>query len=300
MKNIFIYIMLAVLGLNMTSCSDDNPSDPTMFPVEEKAKDALEQWLEANYTIPYNIDFKYKMEDIEADYKYTLTPADSAKSAKLAIIVKYLWLDAYSEVIGPDFVKTNVPRVIHLIGSPAYNSEGTFVLGTAEGGLKVTLYMVNSLTDEMLEDYATLNDYYFHTMHHEFTHILNQKTAYDTSFDQITESGYRSGDWYNVSDHQAHIQGFVTPYAMSEGREDFAEMLACYVTMSAEDWAAIIKDAGDTKLDNNITAAQAIEQKLDIVRNYMQDTWNLDIDELRYAVLHRAKDLKKLDLDHLN
>lgn len=300
MKNIFIYIMLAILGLNMTSCSDDNPSDPTMFPVEEKAKDALEQWLEANYTIPYNISFKYKMEDIEADNKYTLTPADSSKSAKLAIIVKYLWLDAYSEVVGPDFVKTNVPRVIHLIGSPAYNSEGTFVLGTAEGGLKVTLYMVNSLTDEMLEDYATLNDYYFHTMHHEFTHILNQKTAYDTSFDQITESGYRSGDWYSVSDHQAHIQGFVTPYAMSEGREDFAEMLACYVTMSAEDWAAIIKDAGDTKLDNNITAAQAIEQKLDIVRNYMQDTWNLDIDELRYAVLHRAKDLKKLDLDHLN
>jgi len=300
MKNIFIYIMLAILSLNMASCSDDNPSAPTIFPVEEKTKDALEQWLEANYTIPYNIDFKYKMEDIEADHTYILTPADSAKAAKLAIIVKYLWLDAYSEVVGPDFVKTNVPRVIHLVGSPAYNSEGTFVLGTAEGGLKVTLYMVNSLTDEMLEDYSTLNDYYFHTMHHEFTHILNQKTAYDTSFDQITESGYRSGDWYTVSDHQAHIQGFVTPYAMSEGREDFAEMLACYVTMSAEDWAAIIKDAGDAKLDNNITAAQAIEQKLDIVRNYMQDTWNLDIDELRYAVLHRAKDLKNLDLNHLN
>jgi hypothetical protein len=26
------------------------------------------------------------------------------------------------------------------------------VLGTAEGGLKVTLYMVNSLTDEMLKE----------------------------------------------------------------------------------------------------------------------------------------------------
>lgn len=36
------------------------------------------------------------MEDIESDYTYTLTPADSAKSAKLAIIIKYLWLDSYA------------------------------------------------------------------------------------------------------------------------------------------------------------------------------------------------------------
>ena len=63
-----------------------------------------------------------------------------------------------------------------MIGSAAYNSgDGTMVLGTAEGGLVITLYMVNRLTDATLRDYATLNEYYFHTMHHEFTHILNQK-----------------------------------------------------------------------------------------------------------------------------
>lgn len=137
-------------------------------------------------------------------------------------------------------------------------------------------------------------------MHHEFTHILNQKTPYDTSFDQITESGYKSGDWYNVTDHNAHIAGFVTPYAMSEGKEDFAEMMAGYVTMSAKDWEAILEDAGDTKLSDNLTARQAIEQKLQIVRNYMQTSWGFDIDDLRYAVLHRSAELGKLDLNHLN
>ena len=220
-------LMLAlVMGLGFVSCSDNDPDDPTIFPVTTPQRDSLDLWLQKNYTSPYNIDFKYKMEDIESDYQYTLTPADSAKSAKLAIIIKYLWLDSYTEVLGPDFVKHNVPRVIHLIGSPAYNSNGTVVLGTAEGGLKVTLYQVNSLTDAMLESYASMTEYYFHTMHHEFTHILNQKKPYDTSYNKITESGYVSGNWYQVQDSVAHGKGFVTPYAMSEGLEDFAEMLS--------------------------------------------------------------------------
>ena len=71
-----------------------------------------------------------------------------------AIIVKYLWFDAYNEVAGQDFIKTNVPRVITLIGSPAYENTGTMVLGTAEGGYKVTLYMVNNLDDATLKDYG--------------------------------------------------------------------------------------------------------------------------------------------------
>ena len=52
------------------------------------------------------------MEDIYSDMKYHLVPADSAKSAKLAIIAKYLWFDAYAECVGSDFVKENVLRLI--------------------------------------------------------------------------------------------------------------------------------------------------------------------------------------------
>ena len=300
MKKYLLMMIAAMVSFAFASCSEDELNDKSIFSGEAVERDLLDQWLYENYTLPYSISFKYKMEDIETNYQYNLIPADSAKSAKIAKIVKFLWMDAYAETVGTDFVKSNCPRIILLVGSRAYNSDGTFVMGTAEGGYKVTLYMVNELTDEVLGDYATLNDYYFHTMHHEFTHILNQKTPYDTSFDQITESGYKSGDWYNVTDHNAHIAGFVTPYAMSEGREDFAEMMACYVTMTAKDWEAILEDAGDTKLSESLTARQAIEQKLQIVRNYMQSSWGLDIDDLRYAVLHRASDLKKLDLNHLN
>ena len=294
--NIYMLMLALVMGLGFVACSDNDPDGPTIFPVTSPERDQLDMWLQKNYTSPYNIDFKYKMEDIESDYQYTLTPADSAKSAKLAIIIKYLWLDSYAEVLGPDFVKHNVTENINLVGSPAYNSNGTIVLGTAEGGLKVTLYQVNSLTDAMLESYASMTEYYFHTMHHEFTHILNQKKPYDTSYNKITESGYVSGNWYQVQDSVAHGKGFVTPYAMSEGLEDFAEMLSTYITYIPEQWQAILDDAQKVGGDE---AVAALNQKLNIVRNYMLDSWDVDIDVLRAAILRRGKELSSLDLEHL-
>lgn len=300
MKKYIYTIMLGLtVCLGLGSCSDDNPDNPTNFPVTEVERDAFDKWLLKNFTMPYNVDFKYKMQDIESDMTKNLVPADSAKSTKLAIIIKYLWFDAYAEAIGPSFIKENVPRVIHLIGSPAFNSNGTIVLGTAEGGQKVTLYMVNSLTDDKLKNYAYLNNYYFHTMHHEFTHILNQKMPYDKNFEQITASGYISGDWSSIEDEDAMKKGFVTAYAMSEGKEDFAEMLATYVTSSTSEWETILATAGSAQVSSNLTARQAIEQKLSFVRDYMTKSWGLDIDKLRDAVLHRGNELSALDLNHL-
>ena len=297
MKRYILMIMMVLgAGMALVSCSSNDPDSATIFPTDSPERDAFDLWLQKNYTSPYNIDFKYKMEDIESDYSYTLVPADSAKSAKLAILVKYLWLDSYAEVMGQDFVKSYVPRVIHLVGSPAYNSNGTMVLGTAEGGLKVTLYIVNSLTNSVLTNYNTMTTYYFHTMHHEFTHILNQKKPYDTSYNKITESGYVSGNWYQVDDSEAHGKGFVTPYSMSEGTEDFAEMLSSYITKSEAQWQAIMDDA---EQNGGTTAVEALEQKLTMVRNYMSESWNCDIDVLRDAILRRGSEMQSLDLEHL-
>ena len=284
--------MVAVMSLGFVSCSDDDPDGATIFPTDATDRDNLDQWLLTNYTYPYNVDFQYKWQKIESDMKYNLVPADSAKSAKLAIIVKYLWFDAYNEVAGQDFIKTNVPRVITLIGSPAYENTGTMVLGTAEGGYKVTLYMVNNLDDATLKDYDALTTYYFTTMHHEFTHILNQKKPYNTDFDRISEADYVSGDWYQVPNATALKKGFVRNYAMVECREDFAETMAQYVTCTGDAWAAKLKAAGTQ-------GAAIINQKLEMIRNYMKDSWNLDIDELHKAVQHRGREMSSLDLEHL-
>lgn len=293
MKKIYLFILTAVVAMGLASCSNDDPDGEEIFPTTSPIRDNFALWLQKNFTAPYNVDVKYKMEDIYSDMSYNLIPADSAKSAKLMILAKYLWFDAYSEAMGPTFVKQNVPRVIHLIGSPAYNSgEGTMVLGTAEGGYVITLYMVNELSDRMLHDYATMNEYYFHTMHHEFTHILNQKKNYSDSYQLITEDGYVSGDWYWISATTAHQAGFVTPYAMSQPGEDFAEMMSVYVTDSPEQWNAIIKDAG-------AKGGELINKKLTMVRSYMKDSWGLDMDKMRDIVQRRASEISALDLTTL-
>ena len=292
-----IYLALLIMTMGLVACSeDDKISSTTIFPTTPPERDAFDIWLQKNYTATYNIDVKYKMEDIESDMTYQLVPADSSKSAKIAILIKYLWFDAYNEAVGQNFVKANVPRIIHFIGSSAYNSNGTETVGTAEGGLKVTLYKINDIDESRIQTdayYHRLNEYYFHTMHHEFTHILHQKVPYDTNFKLISEANYRSTDWYLYSTAQAQRLGFITNYAMSQPDEDFADLMSTYITSSKSEWESDMATAGTS-------GADIINQKLEILRKYMQESWGLDIDLLRDIIQRRASEMKTLDLEHLN
>ncbi len=295
MKKIYFILLAAVAALGFTACSDgDQPSGDSIFVNDSAAPDAFEQWLLENFTYPYNVEVLYRMKDTEIDHTYTLTPADSAKCAKLAMIVKYLWYDAYAEVAGPDFVKANTPRVLQFIGSLAINNNGTVVMGTAEGGYKITLYNVNNLgTEFALDDYDALNEWYFTTLHHEFQHILNQKKPYDTSFDLISEGLYVSGDWYMYNtESDALPNGFIRNYAMVEPKEDYAELYSQYLTNNDELWASKMEYAGET-------GQAIIEQKLAHIRSYMAQNWNIDLEEMRAVVQRRAREYKKLDFEHL-
>jgi hypothetical protein len=64
----------------------------------------------------------------------------------------------------------------------------------------------------------------------------------------------------------------------------------------SEQWQAILDDAQKVGGDE---AVSALNQKLNIVRNYMLDSWDVDIDVLRAAILRRGKELSSLDLEHL-
>ena len=157
-----------------------------------------------------------------------------------------------------------------MVGSPAYEETGSVVLGQAEGGLKITLYMVNYFT----LDAATLNSLYFETMHHEFVHILHQTKNYDTEFQRISEGNYVDNDWYLSDDEEAQAKGFVNAYASSQPDEDFAETIAIYVSIKPTEWKELLSKAGEN-------GASLIVRKLNMARQYMSETWNINLDELR-------------------
>lgn len=200
-------------------------------------------WLINNYVYPYNIKVKYRLDDTETDVKYDLVPAEYDRSVALMKIVKHVWLEAYDEVWGIDCTRTYVPKLIQLIGNVAYTESG-MILGTAEGGMKVTLFRVNAINPLSI-NVKELNDFYFKTMHHEFVHILNQTKAYDPAFERITESDYVGTNWYQVSTFEAWEKGFVSPYAMDRATEDFAEVMSIFVTTAPISWEAMMLQAGN-------------------------------------------------------
>ena len=305
MNKIKLLTLLAVLSL-CTACDDYEWTD-TIFKDEASTLDSeFDKWLKANYMDPYNIAFNYLYNDKLTNNSYNVVPASIANSKAMAIMIKHVWLDAYVEVAGERFVKENTFREFQLIGSGQYSSGGSneVTLGYAENGIRVNLFRINELdTDDIfvnqdepfrdrMKTPMDLNYWYFHTMHHEFCHILTQKKNYSTDFQTISAGQYHSVDWINVKDVEAGAEGFVTGYASSEYNEDFAEVYADYVTLSDEGWNAVLTNAGQK-------GSAIILQKLDIVKSYFQDTWGVDLDVLRQVVLRRSAEASSLDLKNL-
>lgn len=291
MKKYIKYILFAALGLIVVACNEDEIEDTSIFDTNAPERNSFDEWLLDNYVSPYNIDFKYKWEDIETNMSYDLVPAGYSESITLAKVVKYVWLEAYDEIAGINFMRTYVPKQILVIGSAAYNADTqSTVLGTAEGGLKVILYNVNNINN-YVDDVELLNKYYFHTMHHEFAHILHQAKNYDPDFEKITEADYIGSEWTEKTDTAANKLGFVTAYAMDQPDEDFVEIIACRVTNDQAWWDKMLEGAGKE-------GAEKITQKFDIVNNYLRN-WGIDIDRLRSVVLRRSNEVKDLDLTAL-
>lgn len=239
-KLIYSAVSAVILGGALSSCSDDELNPESIFDTTEDALDPnsytypFDKWIKENYSDVYNMEFRYKMQHIGTDMDYNLVPARYDKAVDLALLTKYLWFDVYGDLVGPDFLKQYGPKIIHLIGSPAFNpANHTEILGLAEGGLKVSLFKVNELD---VDNPALLNEHYFKTMHHEFAHILHQTKTYPKEFDLINASHYEPNNWQDRNGAVVNSLGFTTTYASSQAREDFAETCANYITRTDDQW----------------------------------------------------------------
>ena len=264
--HVLLFAFLAYAGINaVVSCSEDDLG-PTIFPAEDKPLDRtlgtfpLDTFVKKHMLERYNMKYIYRMEDVGADMQKNLVPARYEKSLELAILTKYLWLDVYDKLAGEKevFLKKYAPRIIHVIGSPAYNEDGSRTVGVAEGGVKITLMEANKLNVNEIEGSNGLNNLFFHTMHHEFAHILDQTYQRPTEFDLLSQTLY-DGAWNDKHDSVQASLGFVTPYGSSANREDWVEVLSCYVTYTQERWDQLLQSAAfdwedvemtDTKYDS--------------------------------------------------
>lgn len=288
-NTLFLLTLLFCIG-GFSACSEEDLNPNSIFDdTIANEKNELDIWLDENYLYPYNVDFKYRMDDVESDLNYNLIPIDYEMAKQMARAVKYLWFEAYDEVGGINFTRQYAPKMIHVLGSWQYNSNGTITLGYAEGGLKVTLVGGNWLNPK---DVDAMNEDYFKTMRHEFAHILHQTIDYPVEYNTLSEGHYSPSGWANRTDTEVAPFGFVTAYAGSEPGEDIAEVTASYLTFSDEQWATIQRNAGEE-------GWAIIQEKIDIMKTYMQKSFNIDMDHLREIIDRRSEEIQDLDLTEL-
>jgi substrate import-associated zinc metallohydrolase lipoprotein len=299
--------LVALAAMTLASCTADDPDEGKsviVTPNEEQTD--FDKWLEANFAVPYNIDFKYRYKETESDYDYYTVPARYEDAVKMAHLVKYLCVETYDEVAGTDFTRRYFPKMFFLIGEWEYRNNGTYILGTAEGGRKILLAGLNYLTENIEKGPEYMNFYYFKTIHHEFTHIMNQTKIIPADF-QLVSGKYYLGDMWSEEpyDKEYPQRGFISAYAQNSYEEDFAEMLSEYITHDAETWINYLKDADKAAVEKpaktdgeTIKPSEVLNTKLDIVRRYMKESFNIDIDVLRETVQRRQADIVsgKVDL----
>jgi substrate import-associated zinc metallohydrolase lipoprotein len=193
-----------------------------------------------------------------------------------------LFYDVYTKFAGDDFMKKYGPRIFHFIGSSGYSpTTGTEVLGTASGGVKITLYNVNEMKPYSAgvtysgADVSVLNERYFHTMHHEFSHILHQTKSYPVTFGQVTSGSYDPINWQDRDSVWTHQNGYVTHYASSATYEDFVETLSCIITDTKHRWMnRIINAAAMGVRQGDKEDILELIDSLDIVLDAPKSHWN--------------------------
>lgn len=252
----FVFLCLLTPLPLFTSCNSDDDFDDSIFDTDIPVVDnslataPFDQWLYENFVVPYNTEIQYRFNFPASNLSFQLTPADYKKSQLLAHYIKYLFYDVYNLYGGDDFMKKYGPRIFHFIGSAAYApTTGTETLGYASAGVKITLINVNNMklwtpeSEYTSSDMELLNKDQFHTMHHEFSHILHQTKSYPVTFGQVTPGSYDPITWQERDSVESHSLGYVTQYGSSASYEDFVETLSCTITDTDTRWMNTIIDA---------------------------------------------------------
>ncbi len=282
-KNILSLFIIGLGSLLLLSACDKDKLEPREPYHTIVSNTAFDQWLKQNYVMPYNIDYKYNTEDSERNHEYVMPPAKLEKAMKMARLIHYAWLGTYDEVCGKNFLRHLAPRVITTYGAWAWQRDGkSRVLATAEGGIKVELYGLNSLHMSSVD---FLNKNYFHTVHHEFTHILHQNKKAPVEFNTISAEGYSPTAWQNRDEIEEYASlGFVSAYAAKNTEEDLTEVTASYITFTKAEWEELFKAAGEE-------GSAKIIKKIDIMKRYMKSTWNIDMDVLKEVAIRRTQEI---------
>lgn len=276
MNMTYIRLFLLLFAVNLlTACEKEDEADTPLPDLggETWAKGPLDDWLHENFVVPFNIEVKYRFDRYEVALNKVLAPVREDKVIPVMETIRKTWIEPYEKEAGDAFIKRLAPKQFVLIGSAEYNSNGTITLGTAEGGRKVVLFVVNDFDPKLESEVKQM----LHTIHHEFAHILHQTIMYPEEYKRITP-GY-TASWNDFSLADARSRGFITEYARSSPDEDFVEMISIMLIEGEDGFDEIVESVP-------APAQESLRQKEQLVVRYFKEAWNIHF----YRLQERSQD----------
>jgi substrate import-associated zinc metallohydrolase lipoprotein len=238
-------------------------------PDETATNTALDQWLKTTFLDEYNIDVIYHYHRYYHESDRNVSPPKVETVQPMMTTVLDGYIKPYREVAGVTFIKTNAPREFVLYGSTSYDAQNIGYAGTASGGVRVNLFGLNNFS--LSPGFVTSR---LNVIHHEFTHILNQRYLMPPEFKLITNSSYKA-TWTSTPLDTAHKYGYVSSYASQNPTEDFAEM-TCTMLVKGQPWFD-----NWVKTTTSATGQAALRAKESSVVNYFGSSLNVDFRALQ-------------------
>lgn len=297
MKALKLFLLISIIAATLSSCKkeDFNPADAQNINGlggDTWAKGPIDKWIYDTLTVPYNIAIKYKWDQFEdaADITKILVPPKEEYIIPILSSVRKVWINTYIAEANESFFKRLAPKFFYMIGSPAIEESGALKLGVAEGGRKIILLAINYTKVKGMPGYNLADSFWikqmFHTIHHEFGHILHQNVIYPQDFKNLNPSLITTR-WTDYSDRQALRDGFISAYAMNNIDDDFVETISIMLVDGKAGFERMIASIPAGVTDRGTTQAQAIARlraKESIVVNYYKQVYNIDFYRLQARV----------------
>jgi substrate import-associated zinc metallohydrolase lipoprotein len=272
LKNGFVALaMLTVLA----SCKKEETLNANLDAIDQNIitnKNSTDIWLDQNFLNPYNIETKYRFDRFELPSGKNITPPVVEQVIPAMEMVRDVWIRPFEAAGGADFIKKISPKQFVLAGSAEYNTNGTITLGTAEGGRKIVLYVINPFDKTSLTSVKQM----IQVIQHEYTHILNQTVDFSTEYQTVSRGGYEA-NWTQRSLAEAYSLGFITQYARVSPGEDFAEQSSNMLMMGRVQYNAIVAALP-------ADAQVKLKKKEQHVVDYFKTAFNIDFYQLQSEV----------------
>ncbi len=274
-----------IVLVSFCSCSKEEDFKPVNMnelnpDVPLNTNSALDQWLKTNLLDMYNSEVIYRYSRYDHEYDRNITPIDEARVRPFMQSVLSGFADPYVAVAGLTFMKVNMPKQWVLYGSSNYSST-TVYWGSAVGGVRVNIFDLNSYSTSNID----LVKDRLGTIHHEFTHILNQRAIMPVEFAQISKARY-TGTWETISTDSAQRVGFMRIlHAKPNG--GFCRYGKIPSGLGPSWFDDVVRNKA------NAEGAAALRAKEQSVINYFSSSLNMDFRAIQKRVQMYVKDSLK-------